>query len=625
MRIRAWGLAVSVSVILGGGLVSLSAPVWASPPTVTTGEAKNVKRATALLEEGTVNPEGLETAYYFEYGPEACDTTTKTCGVSTAAKSPFTQPFVMEPLKLTRLKPGTTYHYWIVASNADGTVQGEEKTFTTSTTEPAEYVFERDLSGLSFVKPFSVAVNQATGDTYVYERGVSPISLGQFNAEGAFQSSTEVAPAGAFFQVAVDNATGPEQGDVYIAGGGKVYKFDRAGAVDPTDEGALVPDTTTPTIGEGVVSEPKGVAVDSSGNVYVASYSEGEGTYSVSEFSAATGTVIKEKMITGTGNPFALAIDQAGNFYVSGTAGTVEYNSTGACTEPSPGECEKLNAESNKGVAVNASGNIFVSDVESKMVREYAAAGHVSIPNPELERPREPRGLATNNTPDSLYIAEFEEEGIGRNAVEILKFFEARPVEVTTESATQINGDVEALNGGVNPGGVEPAEYYFEYGTEPCNVATGTCGTIAVEQSAAPLTGNITIPVSARLENLTPNTTYHFWIVGVNENSGVGHGEEQTFTTGPTSPPPPGFSPPEGTAPESKTPASSPVYPLLTSIKPVPLPPVPVENKLTRAQKLAKALAACNRKPKKQRAGCKRQARKKYGPVTKGVAKKRRK
>jgi NHL repeat len=40
-----------------------------------------------------------------------------------------------------------------------------------------------------------------------------------------------------------------------------------------------------------------------------------------------------------------------------------------------------------------------------------------------------------------------------------------------------------------------------------------------------------------------------------------------------------------------------------------------VKKTLTRAQKLAAALKACQRKPKKQRAGCQKQARKRYGPL----------
>jgi RNA polymerase-interacting CarD/CdnL/TRCF family regulator len=38
---------------------------------------------------------------------------------------------------------------------------------------------------------------------------------------------------------------------------------------------------------------------------------------------------------------------------------------------------------------------------------------------------------------------------------------------------------------------------------------------------------------------------------------------------------------------------------------------------LTRSQKLANALRACNRKPKRQRAACKKRAHKQYGAVKK--------
>jgi hypothetical protein len=143
-----------------------------------------------------------------------------------------------------------------------------------------------------------------------------------------------------------------------------------------------------------------------------------------------------------------------------------------------------------------------------------------------------------------------------------------------------------------------------------------------MEQGEVPLHGDEAIPVSVHLDNLAPNTTYHAWLVGVNEESGVEHGEEVTFTTGTPPPSPPGPAP-EGSAPTSSAPASASPYPLLAQIRPVPIPVV-VVPKLTRAQRLAKALATCARKPKKRRATCRREARRKYGPVTRVVAKRRR-
>ena len=75
--------------------------------------------------------------YYFDYGP-------------TAAYGPRTpqQPVAASgsdlsvSAGLTGLRPGTTYHYRLVASNADGTSRGADMTFTT---EPRVSVVLRGL------------------------------------------------------------------------------------------------------------------------------------------------------------------------------------------------------------------------------------------------------------------------------------------------------------------------------------------------------------------------------------------------------------------------------------------------------------------------------------------------
>jgi streptogramin lyase len=578
-----------------------------NPPSVVSDPASEVKRATAVLN-GYVRPyESEKTIYYFEYGTGSCSGISETCGTKTPTRGPITEEETVEPLNLTRLKPGTTYHFWLVASGAGGTAHGEEETFTTAVAEPKEYLFEKDFAAGS---PRGVAVNQTTGDVYVSDIGTHTIE--QFNAEGVLQSSIKAPGASnaAFWQLAINNTGGTEQGDVYAVDetGDVVYKF------DPNPEGELELDKVTPTIGgpgvgEGSLNEPAGVAIDPSGNVYVAN----SGSGSVSEFSPL-GTVLKENLITGFTVPFGLAIDGDGNIYVAGVSGTIEYKANGECFET----CGQIDPNFDTGVAVDSAGNIFVS-LNAGTVMEYGPGpGHPAIENLELERggvfQGHPTYLAVNNTNHDLYVAE------NPGSVRVFKFVAFTPVTVRTDPATQISGPVEALRGTVNPGGQEPAEYYFEYGLSPC--LPETCGTVATEPSQVPLTGDEEIPVSVRLDNLAPNTTYHYRIVGVNQESGLEYGEEQTFTTGSPIPPPPA-PPSEGSAPTSSAPANSPIYPLLTSIVPVPLPKVHVPP-ITRAQHLAKALAACNRKPKRQRAACRRQARRTYGSATKGVAKKKR-
>jgi hypothetical protein len=76
----------------------------------------------------------------------------------------------------------------------------------------------------------------------------------------------------------------------------------------------------------------------------------------------------------------------------------------------------------------------------------------------------------------------------------------------------------------------------------------------------------------------------------------------------PQPPPPPPSPPPPPPSPPPSPPATAPAPP--QSVVVVPLHPKP----LTRAQKLAKALRACSKKPKRERARCRATAQKLYGP-----------
>jgi IPT/TIG domain len=101
-----------------------------SAPAATTGAASGVT-ATAATLNATVNPEGQETACSFEYG------TTEHYGASlpcTSAPGGGASP-VPVSLALSGLARGTTYHDRVVASNATGTTDGADATFTTSPQE----------------------------------------------------------------------------------------------------------------------------------------------------------------------------------------------------------------------------------------------------------------------------------------------------------------------------------------------------------------------------------------------------------------------------------------------------------------------------------------------------------
>jgi multidrug efflux pump subunit AcrA (membrane-fusion protein) len=135
-------------------------------PVAVTGSASGATTSTATLS-GTVNPESNDTTYYFEYGP------TKTFGSTTAtidagAGASASQVSAL----LTGLRPGTTYAYDLVASNAFGIARGVSGFFTTSTatsasTGAASNVTTRGATLNGTVDP------QGANTTYYFEYGLS--------------------------------------------------------------------------------------------------------------------------------------------------------------------------------------------------------------------------------------------------------------------------------------------------------------------------------------------------------------------------------------------------------------------------------------------------------------------
>ena len=98
-----------------------------SDTAVTTGAATDVAQTSATLN-GTVNPNGESTNYYFEYGT---DTSYGSTTESTSAGSGTTN--VSVSVEITGLTSGTTYHFRLVATNSSGTTYGIDVTFVTDT------------------------------------------------------------------------------------------------------------------------------------------------------------------------------------------------------------------------------------------------------------------------------------------------------------------------------------------------------------------------------------------------------------------------------------------------------------------------------------------------------------
>jgi hypothetical protein len=157
--------------------------------------------------------------------------------------------------------------------------------------------------------------------------------------------------------------------------------------------------------------------------------------------------------------------------------------------------------------------------------------------------------------------------------------------EGVTQSAATLHGSVDSQG--------LPTVAQFEFGTTPF---AGSLVTPA-SQSMSGSTLTITASFGSLLQ---PGVTYYYRVVASNRD-GTSYGAELSFTTAP-----------------SPSPFSSPAaLPLLPNPDAAALEEhgssKPASKPLTKKQKLAKALKACARKPKKQRSACRKFAQKRFG------------
>jgi hypothetical protein len=136
------------------------------PPGVSTADATRIGTTNATLR-GTVDPNGLSTTWWFEYGRSTAygsRTGAHGAGSGTAERS--------VSLALGRLSVATTYHFRLVAQNASGRRYGADRTFSTAgppavQTEPAQAV------GFDTVQLMGALDARGRAATWWFEYGTS--------------------------------------------------------------------------------------------------------------------------------------------------------------------------------------------------------------------------------------------------------------------------------------------------------------------------------------------------------------------------------------------------------------------------------------------------------------------
>ena len=247
-----------------------------------------------------------------------------------------------------------------------------------------------------FSVPYGVAAD-GSGNLYVADSGnstirkITPAGVVSTLAGSAGQTgSTDATGSAARFNwpssVAVDGS-----GTLYVAdmSNSTIRKISPGGAVS-TLAGSAGP--TGATDGTGSAARfyiPQGVAVDGSGNVYVAdTYNSTlrEITIPAGVVSTLAGSAVQTGSTDGTGsaarfyNPQGVAVDGSGNIYVADT-----FNSTIRKITPAGAVSTLVDATGSAahfhepfGVAVDGSGNVYVADSGNDIIRKITPAGVVS-------------------------------------------------------------------------------------------------------------------------------------------------------------------------------------------------------------------------------------------------------
>ena len=194
----------------------------------------------------------------------------------------------------------------------------------------------------------------------------------------------------------------PSKGDLYVADftAKKVYRFKyESGTKKAVEVGTPIS-----------LEEPTAVAVNSKGDVYVADYVEGHGEEGYVNEYGPTSTLLQEKRIDepngGLEGPHSLALDASGNIYLASKEGVRGYTASGACLKNTPNPCARTGSNGYvTGVAVGPEGDIYefeLEPLEEEVIKMYEPSGTKIESFDSTHLIKEANGIAVSGT--TVYV-----------------------------------------------------------------------------------------------------------------------------------------------------------------------------------------------------------------------------
>lgn len=380
-----------------------------------------------------------------------------------------------------------------------------------------------------FSSPWGLGVD-AAGDVYISDTGTDVID--KFDSSNAFLSQFG-GGGGEGASVAVNNATG----EVYVSGvGGVVNVFSPAGALLATWNGSDTPQGSFTAAGGGLVrvafDNSKSPADPMAGDVYVSN----QNAEVIDVFKPESGGNAEYLAQFGTGyRVFDLAVDGVNGDVLAVTdappaAEAVEifapiigpggYERTGEILGPPGGQFSQIHEPFGVSVAADSStGDIYVSDRELKTLDQFSATGtYVGQITGTSSGPfGAPDDLAVGADGD-VYVADATAKAVDVFGPDLVI------PDVVLAPVSNLKGRSVTLNGTVNPDAEGEPTCSFEYGTTTSYGQTVECSEHVPGSAESP------VPVTANVEGLQADTTYHFRLLATNTN-GTNTSQDGEFKT----------------------------------------------------------------------------------------------
>ena len=504
------------------------------PPTVNTGSATSVTETSATLN-GTVNPNGSSTTYYFQYG------TTTSYGEntsSTSAGSGTSNVSAIEPV--SGLTCNTTYHYRLVATNSWGTSNGSDKTFTTSscavilpTVTTGETGWRNDIAAI-----LNGTVNPNESSTTYYFQYGTTTSYGNITARFSVGSGSSSIPTSTLvFGLSTDttyhcrlvayNSGGTSYGSDKTFSNYWNFSLQASSPLSPldlptsvTDSSATLNGTVNPN--EEITEYYFEYGTTTSYGALTSATSAGSGSSSISASTLVTGlskSTTYHYRLLATTKSGQLEFGSDETFTTSSSAVIPPTVTTG-----SPTSVTDIAAILNGTVNPNGSSTTYyfqygtTTSYGENTSSTSAGSGTSNVSANTLVS-----GLTSNTTYHYRLVATNSGgTSYGGDKTFTTSFFVIPPT-VTTGSATMMSDYTFTLNGNVNPNG-SSTTYQFQYG------ATASYGQNTASISVG--SGSSSISASAPVTFGLSNTTYHYRLVATN-SGGTSYGGDKTLFTGP--------------------------------------------------------------------------------------------